>query len=316
MRSPIPPQRPNPGRLVLLGLLSCAGTLGLVLGLSAFFSQQLPSPRGQQTTGTPDEVERLLAASPRPAALPPSQSPVDRGSPSTTAATGTTGTETLACPEQLTAVSPARAAQLRTRQEPEIPTPAAVTNFGERERTDRSPARRPVEHTPQLIVLHETVIPVGEAIALFQTAHSDDGAQVSYHLLIGQDGRLYRIVPDEKRAFGAGNSAFGGRAVTLNPDLPSSVNNIALHVSLETPADGNNDARSHSGYSDRQYQVLAQVVGDWMRRWRIPATSITTHQQIDRDGRKKDPRSLDSARFYAYLSSRLSQAVCPRVAAR
>ena len=52
---------------------------------------------------------------------------------------------------------------------------------------------------PRLIVLHETVISAADSVALFQTAHPRDDDQVSYHLLIGRQGRLLRLVPHMRR---------------------------------------------------------------------------------------------------------------------
>ena len=220
------------------------------------------------------------------------------------------GSQNVACPGLLR-LAPAATAQIRQLRVAERPYYAAPTNRGYRETVDRSPQRLPVAHQPSLIVLHETVYSAESALNTFLTPHQRDEDQVSYHLLIGRDGALYRIVPDEQRAFGAGNSEFHGLAVRLNPALDGSVNNIALHVSLETPTDGANRNPGHSGYSAAQYLVLAQVIGDWMQRWRIPATQIASHAAIDRDGERSDPRSFDAGLFYSYLSARLGQPTCP-----
>jgi N-acetyl-anhydromuramyl-L-alanine amidase AmpD len=110
------------------------------------------------------------------------------------------------------------------------------------------------------------------------------------------------IVPPEQRAFGAGDSVFmsgkGEEAVFTNPGFPSSVNNFAYHISLETPSDGrNNNAATHSGYTEAQYQSLAWLLG----RTNIPDDRITTHRAVDRSGSRMDPRSFQSERMYALL---------------
>ncbi len=85
---------------------------------------------------------------------------------------------------------------------------------------------------------------------------------------------MIHTVDPEQRAFGAGNSAFNGQWVITNPSVGGSVNNFALHLSLETPIDGEDDAPGHSGYSAAQYDALAVVLTDWMRRSPSPpATS-------------------------------------------
>lgn len=204
-------------------------------------------------------------------------------------------------------------------RKPEVIALAAATNRGEREKVDRTPQKNPVLHTPQVIVVHETVIPLDETLRLFQTSNENDSAQLSYHVLIALNGDRYRVVPDQERAFGAGNSDFeitglDGRrqsiAVALNPNLPSSINNVALHVSLETPADGNREVPTHSGYTEEQYAALAKVVGDWMIQYRLSGDRITTHKVVDRDRRKQDPRSFNNDKFTAYLQSYLQSGSC------
>jgi len=96
-----------------------------------------------------------------------------------------------------------------------------------------------------------------------------------------------------KRAFGAGYSAFDGRWVVTNPQMSGSVNNFALHVSLETPLDGEDAEAGHSGYSAQQYDGLAVALADWMKRYRIPFNHITTHRHIDLCAARADPRSFD-----------------------
>lgn len=165
------------------------------------------------------------------------------------------------------------------------------TNYGERFRRDAY--GNPVNPTPQLVVLHETVYGINSAINTFTTAHPNDDDQVSYHAMIGLDGQVVTLLDPSKRAFGAGNSAFNGRWVVTNPNVSGSVNNFALHVSLETPLDGENANAAHSGYTSAQYDALAALLADWMRRFRIPPQHITTHRAVDLWGERADPRSFN-----------------------
>ena len=153
-----------------------------------------------------------------------------------------------------------------------------------------------------IVVLHETVGTAMSAINTFQTNHPNDYDQVSYHALITGDGTVVYMVPPEQRAFGAGNSVFisqqGEEAVTTNAEFPSSVNNFAYHISLETPADGRNNANAaHSGYTAAQYQSLAWLIS----RSTIPEERITTHKQVDRSGARSDPRSFEPERLFRFL---------------
>ena len=165
------------------------------------------------------------------------------------------------------------------------------SNYGER--TDRDAYGNAVDPTPSVVVLHETVYGIGSAINTFTTHHPHDDDQVSYHLLIGEDGQVVKTLDPSQRAFGAGYSAFKGRWDITNPSMSGSVNNFALHVSLETPLDGEDDGPAHSGYSTRQYEALAVVLADWIKRYRIPFQHITTHRHVDLGAARADPRSFD-----------------------
>jgi hypothetical protein len=172
------------------------------------------------------------------------------------------------------------------------------TNYGDRflrDLTGNSALLAPI------VVLHETVGSVNSAIGMFRTPHPNDADQASYHTLIALDGTIIYLVPPDKRAFGAGNSVFmgpnGPEFVQTNPRLPGSVNNFAYHISLETPPDGNNNARQHSGYTSAQYQSLAWLVA----KTGVSDARITTHQAVDRSGERLDPRSFDFSGFLNLL---------------
>lgn len=165
------------------------------------------------------------------------------------------------------------------------------TNYGERYERDAYGNR--VDPTPRVVVLHETVYGIGSAINTFRTPHPRDEDQVSYHTLIGQDGMVVDTVDPALRAFGAGYSAFAGNWVVSDRRLAGSINNFALHLSLETPLDGEDAEPQHSGYTPEQYDALAVVLADWMRRFPIRPEAITTHRHVDLGAARADPRSFD-----------------------
>jgi hypothetical protein len=175
---------------------------------------------------------------------------------------------------------------------------ADPSNYGDRFATDITGQ---VLRNDFIAVLHETVGSAQSALNLFRTHHPRDQDQVSYHTLIGRDGTIYYIVPPEKRAFGAGNSVFNGpngpETVRTNPAFPPSVNNFAYHISLETPGDGFNNRRSHSGYTQAQYASLAWLLAQTT----IPDSRITTHQAVDRSGNRMDPRSFSGQSMFSLL---------------
>ena len=183
---------------------------------------------------------------------------------------------------------------------------AHPTNFGLRLRKDLYSQR--LNPNPTVIVLHETVYDLDSAVNTLLTPHPSDVDQVSYHTLVGRSGDIVQLVDPSFRAYGAGHSAFNGRWVFSNRNLSGSLNNFALHVSLETPRDGSHNLDVHSGYSPSQYDALARVLADWMVRYKIPATSITTHRYVDLGGARADPRSF----AWSELQKRLTalQLVC------
>lgn len=165
------------------------------------------------------------------------------------------------------------------------------SNYGERFQRDAFGNR--VDPTPRVVVLHETVYGIESAISTFLTPHPRDEDQVSYHTLVGLDGQVVQVLDPSRRAFGAGNSAFQGEWVMTNPKVGGSINNFALHLSLETPLDGEDDGPAHSGYTEAQYDAMALVLADWMRTYDIPWENITTHRHVDLGGERADPRSFD-----------------------
>ena len=173
------------------------------------------------------------------------------------------------------------------------------SNYGKRYRLDAFGT--PVDPTPRVIVLHETVYGLNSALNTFRTPHVEDDAQVSYHSLIGLNGELVRVVDPLLRAFGAGYSAFNQKWVITNPNVGGSINNFALHLSLETPQDGENEQQEHSGYTEAQYDTLALELETWMRRFAIPVEHITTHRHVDLGGERADPRSFDWPRLATRL---------------
>ena len=191
-------------------------------------------------------------------------------------------------------------------QPPEKVMLAHPSNYGERFPVD---INGNVVDNQYIVVLHETVGSASSALNTFQTNHPNDNDQVSYHTLIGLDGTIYYVVPPEQRAFGAGDSffqgSFGEEAVFTNAEFPSSVNNFAYHVSLETPPDGQNNNRSgHSGYTEAQYQSLAWLLA----RTTVPNDRITTHKAVDRSGSRSDPRSFEPQRLLNLLDRYPSRA--------
>ena len=175
------------------------------------------------------------------------------------------------------------------------------TNFGERYEKDAY--GHVIDATPRVVVLHETVYSLSSALNTFMTPHPRDEDQMSYHTLVGQDGRVLDLVDPLSRAYGAGFSAFLGEWAITNRKLKGSINNFALHLSLETPPSGANANRSHVGYTSKQYDALALVLSGWIRSFNLPPAAITTHRHVDLGGERDDPRSFDWSKLQTRLAA-------------
>ena len=98
--------------------------------------------------------------------------------------------------------------------------------------------------------------------------------------------KIVDLVDPLNRAYGAGYSAFLGEWAVTNAKIRGSVNNFALHLSLETPPDGGNSRSTHSGYSTAQYDSLALVLKNWIDRFGFTPAAITTHRHVDLGGER------------------------------
>ena len=152
---------------------------------------------------------------------------------------------------------------------------------------------------PELIVIHNISLPPGvfggdEVVALFtnsldNTTHpylADlQGVRVSAHFLIRRDGELLQFVPVDRRAWHAGASCWRGR---------ERCNDFSIGIELE--------GTDITPYTDRQYDVLAQLVAQLRSAHPgIAEDALTGHSDIA-PGRKTDPgAAFDWARLRGLL---------------
>lgn len=99
-----------------------------------------------------------------------------------------------------------------------------------------------------------------------------DQHQVSAHFLIARDGAVWRLVPEEKRAWHAG--------VSKLHDGREDVNHYSIGIELL--------AREKTKFSQAQYEQVVQLVADLVRKF--PIMFIVGHEDIAQPaGRKRDP---------------------------
>jgi N-acetylmuramoyl-L-alanine amidase len=124
------------------------------------------------------------------------------------------------------------------------------------------------ERRPNYVILHQTSDDsVEDALATLQ----DPERKVSAHYLIGRDGSLYQLVGEDRRAWHAGVSYWGG-----NTDL----NSGSIGIELD-----NNGAEP---FAEAQITRLLQLLGELKERYKLPAANFLAHGDVA-PGRKVDP---------------------------
>jgi N-acetylmuramoyl-L-alanine amidase len=121
---------------------------------------------------------------------------------------------------------------------------------------------------PSLVVLHYTAMATAEA-ALARLC--DPGPEVSAHWLIAEDGRVWRLVPEDRRAWHAGAGAWGGCA---------DVNSASVGVELANGGD--------APFPAPQMRALEAVLRGTLDRWGIPPAGVIGHACMA-PLRKQDP---------------------------
>ncbi|ODA69030.1 N-acetylmuramoyl-L-alanine amidase AmiD precursor [Methyloligella halotolerans] len=142
--------------------------------------------------------------------------------------------------------------------------------------------------TPDMLLLHYTGMPTAqEALDWLTTEES----KVSAHYLIDENGRITQMVPEELRAWHAGQSLWAGET-----DLNSCSIGIEIH-NTGHPAKG--ESGELPAYPDIQMQAVEALCREILTRHAIPATRVLAHSDIA-PTRKQDPgETFDWGRLHA-----------------
>jgi len=128
---------------------------------------------------------------------------------------------------------------------------------------------------PDILVLHYTGMPTGEeALARLR----DPEARVSSHYLVEEDGRIFRLVPEERRAWHAGASSWRGQR---------DVNGASVGIEIVNPG----HEFGYRRFPQAQIDAVIALVSDVRGRWSIEDGSIVGHSDIA-PTRKEDPGEL------------------------
>ena len=128
---------------------------------------------------------------------------------------------------------------------------------------------------PDMIVLHYTGMASGEA-ALARLR--DPAAQVSAHYLVEEDGRVFALVDEARRAWHAGVSSWQGAADT---------NARSIGIEIVNPG----HELGYRPFPAPQIQAVIALVGDIRERWTIEDGFILGHSDVA-PRRKLDPGEL------------------------
>jgi N-acetylmuramoyl-L-alanine amidase len=148
-------------------------------------------------------------------------------------------------------------------------------NLASRERPspnhdDRGPAPR-----IDMLVLHYTGMPTAEA-ALERLC--DPAARVSAHYVVGEDGTIWRLVSEKRRAFHAGRSCWAGE---------SDLNRVSIGVEIVNPG----HEWGYCPFPETQMAAVVRLCRDILARNPIPPSRVVGHSDIA-PHRKKDPGEL------------------------
>ncbi|WP_291843410.1 N-acetylmuramoyl-L-alanine amidase [Maricaulis sp.] len=123
-----------------------------------------------------------------------------------------------------------------------------------------------------LILLHYTGMHSGEA-ALMRLR--DPQAQVSAHYLVEEDGRIFQLVGEDKRAWHAGVGRWQGE---------TDINSASIGIEI---VNGGHDFNL-PGYPPEQIESVIALVRDLMSRHTLGPDRVIGHSDVA-PGRKQDP---------------------------
>jgi N-acetylmuramoyl-L-alanine amidase len=130
-----------------------------------------------------------------------------------------------------------------------------------------SPNFGPRSAPPSMIVLHYTGMRSGEgALARLR----DPASEVSAHYMVEEDGRVFRLVPEERRAWHAGKSYWRG---------VEDVNSASIGIEIVNPG----HEFGYRPFTEPQVAAVFTLVGDIRSRWTVENVDIVGHADIAPD---------------------------------
>ena len=126
-----------------------------------------------------------------------------------------------------------------------------------------------------MVVLHYTGMP--SADEALERLRSEE-AGVSAHYMIEEDGRIHRLVREDRRAWHAGKSYW--RGIT-------DVNSASIGIEIVNPG----HEFGYRPFPDAQMEALLPLLGGIVGRWDVPRANVVGHSDVA-PARKEDPGEL------------------------
>jgi N-acetylmuramoyl-L-alanine amidase len=136
------------------------------------------------------------------------------------------------------------------------------------ERTLHVPSPNHNERRPNYVIIHDTT---SDNVEHALKTLTNPARAVSSHYLIGRDGTLYQLVGENRRAWHAGLSYWGGH---------SDLNSASIGIEL--------DNTGMEPYAEAQITRLLGLLKDLKERYKIPVGNFLGHGDVA-PGRKVDP---------------------------
>lgn len=129
--------------------------------------------------------------------------------------------------------------------------------------------------SPEILLLHYTGMVSGEA-ALRRLSGAE--GEVSSHYLVEEDGRVFQLVPESRRAWHAGVSWWRGR---------DDVNSRSIGIEIVNPG----HEHGYRAFPPAQVAAVIELCRDCVARWSIAPQSVLAHSDVA-PARKEDPGEL------------------------
>jgi N-acetylmuramoyl-L-alanine amidase len=136
---------------------------------------------------------------------------------------------------------------------------------------DARPAGQPVD----ILLLHYTDMPSAAAALARLT---DPAARVSAHYCVDEDGTVYRLVPEQRRAWHAGVSSWAGAR---------DINGRSIGIELVNPG----HSCGYRPFPEAQMRALEDLARGILARHPIPPRRVLGHSDVA-PARKVDPGEL------------------------